>query len=236
MKGATVISSLNHSKEIGMQVFTRASLNILTVGVVLAFGAVACNSDDVTKPTGTVSDSFDRANATPIAGNWTTSPALPAWGTLALVSNQVVPTNAAADGEAYYSGMTWPDDQYSKAKLYVTGTGGLEQGIGLLVRQSTSAVTHYRLVVDHASSGNVALGKHVAGAYTTLATYTQSWTDGAVWELRVTGTKLQIFLNGTQIGSDVTDISIGSGSAGIVYSATETSAAIDDWEGGRVTN
>ena len=52
----------------------------------------------------------------------------------------------------------------------------------------------------------------------------------------MTGTKLQIFLNGTQVGADVTDNSIASGSAGIAYSSTATSAAIDDWEGGPVTN
>ena len=206
------------------------------LAVLLGLGAAGCGKDDAIAPPTTVSDNFNRANQSPIAGNWTTAPVLPTWEALALVSNQIVPTNAAADGEAYYSGMVWPNDQYSKAKLYVTGTGGAAQGIGLLVRQSASAVTHYRLVVDHASSGNVALGKHVAGTYTTLATLTQSWTDGAVWELRVTGTKLQIFLNGTQVGSDVTDNSIASGSAGIVYSSTETSAAIDDWEGGQVTN
>jgi hypothetical protein len=221
-----------------MHVFPRASLNIFHVAAVLVLVGAACNKDDVTAPvTATfVADSFNRTNQTPIAGNWTTAPVNPGWQALALVSNQVVPTNAVADGEAYYSAMIWPDDQYSKAKLYVTGTGGAAQGIGLLVRQSASAVTHYRLVVDHASSGNVALGKHVAGTYTSLATVTQSWTDGAVWELRVTGTKLQIFLNGTQVGADVTDNSIASGSAGIVYSSTETSAAIDDWEGGQVAN
>ena len=216
-----------------MQQVSRASM----LTALLALGAGACNKDHATAPAATtVADNFDRTNQTPIAGNWTTAPVNPGWEALALVSNQVVPTNAAADGEAYYSGNIWPDNQYSKAKLYVTGTGGGAQGIGLLVRQSASAVTHYRLVVDHASSGNVALGKHVAGTYTSLATITQSWTDGAVWELRVTGTKLQIFLNGTQVGADVIDNSIASGSAGIVYSATETSAAIDDWEGGRVTN
>lgn len=146
-----------------MQHVPRASILI----AFLALGAAACSKDDATAPATTVSDNFNRANQSPIAGNWTTAPALPASAALALISNQVVPTSTSADGEAYYSAMAWPNDQYSKAKLYVTGTGGVSQGVGLLVRQSASAVTHYRLVVDHASSGNVALGKHVAGTYTT---------------------------------------------------------------------
>ena len=174
-------------------------------------------------------DSFNRANQTPLAGNWTST-------SLNLSSNHVVPASLGTDGRAYYSGTTWPANQYSKAQLFVTGTAGGDQGMGLIVRQSTSAVTYYRLAVDHATSNNVGLSKRVAGTYTSLATFTQSWTDGDVWELRVIGARLQVFRNGTQVGTDVTDCAIASGAAGIAYSSSETAASLDNWEGGAVVN
>lgn len=171
------------------------------------------------------SDNFNRSNQAPIAGNWTST-------TMNLTSNHVVPASLGADGAAYYSGTTWPNDQYSKAKLSVTGTAGATHGVGLLVRRSTSATTHYRLVVDHASTGNVTLSKAIAGTATTLVTLTQSWSDGDVWELRVMGTTLQIRRNDVQVGADVIDSSIASGRAGVAYAATESAASVDDWEGG----
>jgi hypothetical protein len=177
------------------------------------------------------SDDFNRTDQNPLVGNWT-SPEPPEG--MAIGYNRVVPSSIDADDWAYYSGMTWPDDQYSKAKLYVTGSAGGDRGMGLLVRRSASAITHYRVVVDHASTGNVGLSKTIAGAYTLLATFTQNWTDGDVWELRVRDTTLQIFWNDNQVGTDVTDGSISSGYPGIAYSFHETSAALDDWDGGSV--
>lgn len=175
-------------------------------------------------------DNFNRANENPLAGNWTTGPGE---GNMRLVGN--LAANFGDDGidcAAYYSAITWPNDQYSKAKLATTGTAGSAAGPMLTVRQSNSADTHYRLAVDHAGTNNVDLRRRVAGTTTPIATFTQAWTDGDTWELRVQGTTLSVWLNGVQVGTNQTDANIASGYAGIAYSSLDANATIDDWEGG----
>src|SRR5205814_109515 len=133
-------------------------------------------------------DGFDRANANPIGAPWTTTSGESA---MQIVGNVATPSTLASDCGAYYSGITWPADHYSKAKLSVTGTAGSQAGARLKVRQASGANTYYLLVVDHAATLNVALQKVIAGVFTTLTGFpvTQAWTDGDTWELWVVGTR-----------------------------------------------
>jgi hypothetical protein len=179
------------------------------------------------------SDNFNRADEDPLSGggNWSVANSELKFK---LISNAVVPAGPASDSGEYYSGVAWPNDQYSKAKLSCVGSGGGGAGVGLKVRQASGANTQYRVVVDHAAANNVDLQKVVAGSYSSVAGYprTQAWADGDTWELRAQGTTLSVWLNGVQVGADATDNGIASGSAGIAFSSTETSASIEDWEGG----
>lgn len=175
-------------------------------------------------------DDFNRANQNPLAGNWTTGPSQ---GDMRLVSN--LAANFGDDGvdcAAYYSAISWPNDQYSKAKLATTGSAGGAAGPMLTVRQSSSTNAHYRLAVDHAGANNIDVARRVAGTYTSIATFTQAWTDGDTWEFRVQGTTLSVWRNGTQVGTNQTDANIASGFAGIGYSSLDANSTIDDWEGG----
>jgi len=176
-------------------------------------------------------DNFNRANANPIGSPWTTASGESA---MQIVSNACTPSSTAADCGAYHSTITWPNDQYSKAKLSVSGTAGSQAGAVLKVRQASGARTCYQLEVDHAATLNVCISKVVAGAFTSLTGFpvTQAWTDGDTWEIRAVGTTLKVFRNGVQVGPTATDNAIASGSAGIGYSSVETSCTIDDWEGG----
>jgi hypothetical protein len=177
------------------------------------------------------SDNFDRANANPIGAPWTTASGVSA---MQIAGNVCTPSSLAADCGADHTGITWPADHYSKAKLSVTGTGGGGQGACLSVRSASGARTCYRLEVDHAATLNVAVEKFVAGTPSSLiAALTQAWSDGDTWEIRAQSNRISIYLNGVLIAA-ATDSSspLLTGNPGIGYSSVETAASINDWEGG----
>jgi hypothetical protein len=175
-------------------------------------------------------DTFNRANENPLSGGgvWSTVTSL---GNMQVISN-VCSSQFDTDCGSRYSGIAWPDDQYSKAKLVADGTLGGGRGACLLVRVAAAAQTFYRLAVDHAASSNVELARFNAGAHTELATFTQAWSDGATWELRIIGAKLTVLLNGAVVQALTDGSPLASGSPGVGYSSTITSASLDDWEGG----
>lgn len=178
------------------------------------------------------SDDFNRANETPLAAPWTD-----VVGQVNLVSNAV--TSAIDDNNRgmYYSGPAWPDDQWSKAKLYVDSTGGVRMGPALYVRLA-AGVDCYRFSTDHAASNNCNVSRFVASSRTTIVDFTQAWNDGDEWMLQVEGpataARVRVFLNGVQKSDDTDNSSIASGSPGIGISgsATITSWSLDDWSGG----
>lgn len=185
----------------------------------------------------TVSDSFDRANENPLAGNWTvgTGSGETAFN---LNGNIVVPNNLVSDASAWWSGATWGNDQSSQAKLTVNGTAGSGAGVGLTLRHiaTASTKTFYRFVVDHAASNNVNISRQITGSSTSLATFTvASWADGDTWQFTAVGpaaaTVLTVYRNGGQVGTFTDNSSIASGLPGLAYSSTETSASINDWVG-----
>ena len=183
--------------------------------------------------TALATDNFNRANAATLGANWTvlSSPTTH----YEVVSNvaALVGGSLGDDCVDYYNAVSFPNDQYSQAKLTVTGTGGGGSGVGLCVRKASGSTnTYYRMVADHAGSNNVEIGKKVAGAYTNLGNRTSSFTDGALFYLEVQGTTILAKNAGTTMGASITDSAIASGSAGLAYSSTETSASSDDWEGG----
>lgn len=178
------------------------------------------------------SDDFTRANENPLGnGAWTTSTTFVA---MQLVSNVATPTNPTSDNGSYYSGLAWPANQFSRARLTVNGTAGGDSGVCLFVRHAAGANTLYRLDADHAASNNVTLAKFVAGVYSVVTGWprTLAWTDDDLWELWAIGTTLRVFRNGAQLGADSTDASIASGSPGVGVSGAVTSASIRAWEGG----
>jgi hypothetical protein len=93
-------------------------------------------------------------------------------------------------------------------------------------------MTCYRLIGDHAASVNFSIDKFVSGTFTNLGTRTQAFSDGDLVYLEVQGTTLVAKVAGSQLGASITDSAIASGKAGISFSSTETSASLDDWEGG----
>jgi hypothetical protein len=174
------------------------------------------------------SDNFNRGDSTGLGANWTGI----GGGGFDVSGNKAVPHLLSGDQHSVYTAISWPNDQYSLAKITVTGTAGTDQGVGVCVRFSSTVVTGYRLVIDHASPGtNVHLIEMTSGTGNILASWSQAFTDGDTFSLEVQGTTLTVKYNGSVLGT-ATDSAHAAGNAGLAYSSTETSASVDDWEGG----
>lgn len=197
----------------------------------------------------TASDNFDRANETPLAGNWTCFGGGGTPGRFNLSGNIAVASAPGTDdANAYWNANSFGADQFSEAKLTVSGTLGGGRGIGLLLRTDHAATvggvdqhTQYRLVVDHATSNNVDLGRITGGVYTNLANWTVNpWSDGDTWRVEISGYVITVYRNGTSIGApssgsnddSASPSKIASGQLGIAFSSNETSASVNDWSGG----
>ena len=182
--------------------------------------------------TETDTDAFTRANANPLDGNWTTNISD---NPFQLSSNTAIPQNIGVDSVNIRTG-TWGADQFSAAKITVTGSG-VGTGPGVAVRCATASQTYYRLVVD--ASGNFELAKFVSGSYSSLRTGTLSYSAGTELALSVSGSStavIKIWYGGSQVGADYNDSSspITTGNPGLSYSSASSTAIVDDWRGGTV--
>lgn len=180
-------------------------------------------------------DDFNRANESPLAAPW--AQAIGDGGAMKLASNSVTQVTIDSNNDgAIYTGMAWPDDQWSAAKLTTTSAVGVRQGPCLHVRYALAANTNYRLSLDHAASTNCNISRFLAGVRTTVLDFTQAWADGDTWMLGVDGpaaaARLRVFLNGVLIQSVTDNSSLASGYTGIGISDSSVTATIDDWSGG----
>lgn len=185
-------------------------------------------------------DTFDRADSADLGADWS---AIPSNDPFKIASNVVTFTAAGNDAAEVYTSGSFANDQYSQAVCtFVTASTGSGVGMGLCVRGSTGANTYYRVVVAGAGAGNVEISKHVAGAFSSLGTITQTFSASDVLKLEVTGAGaaivLKVYRNGAQIGGDIADSSgshIDSGRPGIAYSsAVGDTPTLNNWEGGDI--
>jgi hypothetical protein len=166
-------------------------------------------------------DDFNRVDANPIGGNWTT---ITGQSALKLLSNTITPATIGNDSGARYNTGTWPDDQYCQLQVTTVGTGA-QTGIGPMVRCASAAYTCYGLYISRAASNNVVLYKRVAATFTSLATRTQAFTDGDTFRIEAVGSTLRIkymaasATSFTQLGASVTETVVRSGNPGIAYSS-----------------
>lgn len=173
------------------------------------------------------SDTFDRANETPL-GNGVWTGVTGEETTTNLTSNVAVSASAAQDTASRYSGTTWPDAHYSKIKV-TAGTGGAGSGFGVSVRCATGSRTHYRLVIN--GDGEWELLEFSGGSSAALLSGTTTYSAGAYLELQANGTTLTCIYNGTTLNS-TTDATITAGQAGLSYSSNISGCSGNDWEGG----
>jgi hypothetical protein len=179
-----------------------------------------------------ITDDFNRANESPLAGPWTR--VQQGVANFSLTSNAVVLTagsGSATDVYARYNIWAGGNDQYSQADI-TSGGAGAGAGAGVVVRMATDGtITMYRLVVDNA--GNYALTRRNSDVGTSLRTGTLTYSAGTKLGLSIIGSTLKIWYAGVQVGADIVDgTPLASGQPGIGYSSDTTSITIDNWDAG----
>jgi Fn3 associated len=184
------------------------------------------------------SDNFQRANENPLSdgGNFTAAFA----HAMQVVSDVALPTLINTSDASQYSGIVWPNDQYSE----VTAGTGWKAGAGanyivpmVRIGGTTGSPNAYVAFVEN--TGTVFIQKYVAGVNTNLHTVSPNLliADGDVFRLSVVGTTLNFYQNGFLVYS-LTDASLSSGNAGFGANAVATLslAPISLWAGGSATN
>lgn len=181
------------------------------------------------------SDNFNRADGG-LGANWTTQSGS---SSPQIRSNLVeVLVAGGAAGNAIYTAITWPNDQYAQVKILTLNTN-LNKEASVWVRAITSEVTGYIFTAfgPFGSTATLKIRRFNNAALTTLWDSGASETIAANDVLRgeIIGSTVRLLINGSLRQSVVDGTPIASGSAGIgihVISGATADSQIDDWEGG----
>lgn len=189
-----------------------------------------------------VSDIFHRADSGTLGSPWTFLNSADAGLVFGIVSNQAQPETQDAThiGGDFYTGVIWPNDQYSEV---VVGTLSNIAGvyIGPIVRAQGGVGTGNGDCYGFAfaATGTAFLQKYTNSIGVTLASGSFSFVSGDVVRLTVVGTTLTVTKNGVSILT-ASDATYASGSAGILYFNTSPGAqnegTIASWNGGNAAS
>lgn len=182
-------------------------------------------------------DTFNRANANPVGGNWTTTEA----AALQIVSNAIeASAGSNTRNGAYYNAVTWPINQYSEMSF---STMASTQASGPGVRMSGSGGTtngYYALVEGTSGSNTLYFQKIVAGSAANVTSLAgANVVIGDIVRIEVHGINVVINVNGVA-KITTTDLSLASGKAGLFFYSSAASASgggtSQYWAGGAWTN
>ena len=174
---------------------------------------------------GGATDSFNRANETPLAAPWTRITG--GSGNINLASNALT-ASAAGDKFYYYSGAASSADQYSQ---WTNPTRVNNDDWGPAVRVQSGAFSGYWFGIFSGIDGQ-AINKFVAGSFSlieNLPDFTPA--AGDIYRCEASGSTITAKRNGAEVsGSPSTDTSLTGGQPGVfVY---DTGGSIDDFDGG----
>lgn len=178
-------------------------------------------------------DNFTRGNSATLGGLWATAKGVSE--SLGILTNQAEFITAGNTEGNYYSGVTAPNDQYSKAVAATL----LNYWQGVTVRSITSGTTRNAYVAgldvgDFGGSATLSrVWKEIANVTTSLGTGATVLATGQTWEHDAQGTGLKMFINGVQEIS-VSDGALTAGQFGIQGFATGAGGIgiFSNWEGG----
>lgn len=172
-------------------------------------------------------DDFERADGA-LGANWT------AQGNYdsapVILSGRAAPGGASQgdNSAARYTGISWPDDQYSEitpAVVPTTGNGGVAAHIRIGAAANRDC---YGIAGDQSATQ---LYKFVLSSYTQLGTSGPGIAAGDTLRVWAVGTSIYASKNGSLIcGSPITDGDQTAGDAGIQIEGT--TARIESWTGG----
>jgi hypothetical protein len=186
------------------------------------------------------SDNFARSGPG-MGANWTNITTTGAWDGTQIVSSGIVEAlNTSVSGQSFYSGATWPNDQW--CQVTVPACSGTSVVGGILRQDTSGAATCYRFYWCGVlgTSGTMIVDKYVGGTShssdlgaNTIAGITLNVGDTITGV--IVGTKLYVYWNNYLILSCIdTGTPIASGAAGIlIYTAGPLAdAQISAWSGG----
>lgn len=175
------------------------------------------------------SDNFQRANANPIGGKWTT---LGTWSPVQLLSNAAAGTSTAQDSIAYYNGISWTPNQFSEVTIGALPTGN--DYIGPLVRMGPSNNNYYGLFAIGPLGPNVQVFlQKVTPTVTNLWFTNVALNVGDVLRLEAVGTTLTAKINGAVV-KIVDDLDLTAGVGGIAFfnASIAGNSKASKWGGG----
>jgi hypothetical protein len=152
-------------------------------------------------------DDFNRADGG-LGANWTDMSI--GFTGIVIVSN-TAQDNAGADSGSFYSGVSFPNDQWGQC----VRTGG--DGGGIMLRGSAPR-TWYVVSIEGTlgASASLLFAKFIAGVFTQIGTtQTVTFNSGDTLYGEVQGTTLLAKRNGSALGTSETDSAIASGSPGL---------------------
>src|SRR5574343_259563 len=164
----------------------------------------------------TASDSFDRANENPLAGNWTTITGV---GAMRIVSNTARSVTEARSG-AYYNAQTFTNDHFSECVVGADGSSNII-GAGVAIRVSSSAQTCYYIYTRLSTTPGVTLFRCVSGTYDLIGQDNSIISPGATIRLSAVGSTISVTHNG-DVRISVTDIDIPTGQYAGIWSYNTT--------------
>jgi len=163
------------------------------------------------------SDNFNRANANPIGGNWTTGSGT---ADIQLLTNQV--QGVGGDCAAYWNADAFNGDHYSQAVTPVANPDA-----AVLCRHQQTAWTAY--FFDALGTPEIFF-KIIGGSFTTLVAGGVAFAIGDVAKIDANGSTITAYKNGASVKT-ATDTAIVGGSAAIFCFGNSTANVLDDWQG-----
>jgi hypothetical protein len=131
---------------------------------------------------------------------------------------------AAGSNLSFWKETAFGPDQYAQIQVIAYGN----DTPAAVVRISASGLASYAMVANPSAS-EVDLFQTVAGVGTLIQAATGvTLTDGDVLRLEVIGSRLRMFVNGVQIGTDQTDTAVTTGQPGIFVNHIGPTAALLD--------
>jgi hypothetical protein len=185
---------------------------------------------EVRPPAAAYMDDFNRANESPLKGNWA------AWdfgsGSLELYNNQLRSTDtnpynvwARRISEPYNA------NHYSQIKL--TSTPSAEVGgPAVRVQLNGSEINGYIFTVLNSTTAVVAVRYGSSGTWQQVGSnFTGTFASGDVYKLAISGNVLTAYRNGVSLGTrtDTNNRIPSGGAAGLIVVNPGT---LDDWQGG----
>jgi hypothetical protein len=142
-----------------------------------------------------VSDNFNRSDANPVGGNWTTFSSLSALR----ISSNTIQGSSSSPNAAYWNADTPEADQYAQIKTVKSSYGTT---VGVVIRADAAGDNWYSF--RQASSTVCRVYKKVSGTETQLGSdYSHSYTQNAVLKLKVVGLNTDAVLTPAIDGSDL---------------------------------